>query len=96
MSISDYSFNSKQPILDLFKIKVPLLMIYGTADIGAIGCRLLPLFLVDTDVKYVLKAYPNYEHNYFLVKDNGERILEEYHFDKVFNDVLKWFNETDI
>ena len=91
--VSNYSFNRSVSVLDLMKIKVPLLVVYGTADIGAIDCSLLPLFLFDTDVEYTLKAYPNYEHNYFLVGDDGERIHEEYHFHKVFNDVLKWFDD---
>jgi hypothetical protein len=70
------------------------LVVYGTADYKSLDCSLLPLLLLNTDVDYTLKAYPDYEHNYFRVDDAGNPIMEEYHWIDVFNDVYKWL-KTD-
>ena len=90
--LSNYSFNRNLSIFNLIKIKIPLLVVYGTADIKSVDLSLLPLFLFDTDVNYTIKAYPNYDHSYFLVDDDGKVVFEEFHFDDVFNDVLRWFS----
>ena len=92
-ALSNYSFNRELSIFNLIKIKIPLLMVYGTADIKCADISLLPLLLFDTDVDYTVKAYPNYDHSYFLVGEDGNVIFEEYHFDDVFNDVLRWFGK---
>lgn len=90
---SNYSFNRIPTIFNLMKIKIPLLITYGTTDIKCADISLLPLFLFDTDVNYTIKAYPNYDHGYSLVGEDGKIINNEFHFDDVFNDILLWFEE---
>ena len=92
-ALSNYSFNRELSIFNLLKIKIPLLVVYGTADIKCADISLLPLFLFDTDVNYTIKAYPNYDHGYSLVGEDRKIINGEFHFGDVFNDVLKWFGE---
>ncbi|WP_264535619.1 acyl-CoA thioester hydrolase/BAAT C-terminal domain-containing protein [Flavobacterium sp. N1736] len=84
------SYNENLSYESLRKFKKPLLIVYGTADIGSIHNDLIPFLLSGNNVN--LKAYPNYGHNYekkeFDV--NGKPTEDSYHWDEVFKDVINW------
>lgn len=84
------SYNENFSYESLRKYKNPLLIVYGTNDIGSVHNDLMPFLLPKNDV--VLKAYSNYGHN-FEKKEfdvNGNPLEDSYHWDDVFQDVVKW------
>jgi pimeloyl-ACP methyl ester carboxylesterase len=92
-AVNNYSFNGDPSIWDLTNIQVPLLVVYGTSDYKSIDCSLLPLLLLNTDVNYTIRPYPSYEHNYFMVDSAGKAIMSEWHWNDVFDDVIRWIEE---
>ena len=84
------SYNENLSYESLRKFKKPILIVYGTADIGSLHNDLLPFLLPENNL--TLKAYPNYGHNFEKKehKSNGESIQDSYHWDDVFQDVIKW------
>jgi esterase/lipase len=84
------SYNENLSFQSLQKFKNPLLIVYGTNDIGSIHNDLIPFLLPKKNVD--VKAYPNYGHN-FERKEfdlNENRLEDSYHWDEVFQDVLQW------
>lgn len=81
---NDFAFKS------LLKFYNPILVTYGTEDIGSLQNDLLPFLLQDKKIS--LKAYPNLDHNYFKKEydHNGIRIQDSYHWDDVFRDIAEW------
>lgn len=84
------SYNENLSYESLRKFKNPILIVYGTDDIGSIHNDLVPFLLPDNDVK--LKAYPNCNHN-FEKKEfdvSGKPLEDSYHWDEVFKDIINW------
>ncbi|OXG05616.1 hypothetical protein BC749_101474 [Flavobacterium araucananum] len=84
------SYNENLSYESLRKFKNPILIVYGTDDIGSIHNDLIPFLLPNNNIN--LKAYPNYGHN-FEKKEfdvNAVPLEDSYHWDEVFQDVLKW------
>ena len=86
---SDISYNKTFSIDNLLKINVPLLITYGSADIGALDNDMIPYFFIQKNKwNFEMKCYPNLEHNYLKLDKNG-KILER-HWQDVLDDVVKW------
>lgn len=84
------SYNEHMSYESLRKFKNPILVVYGSADIGSAHNDLLPFLLPKSNIK--LKAYPNYSHNYEKKEfdANGNPLEDSYHWDEVFKDVVNW------
>jgi esterase/lipase len=92
MSYEDsFSYNS------LLKFSNPILVTYGSKDLGSLQNDLL-LFLLRKK-KLTLIVYPNLDHNYFKKEfdKNGKQLEDSYHWDDVFSDIQNWLihNKTE-
>ena len=82
---------SKPFINDWLQIKIPTYLAYGTNDIASELCDLVPLFYIQnlkTNLTY--KRYPNLEHNFFEVDENGKANYDKEHWEEVMNEFIKW------
>ncbi|WP_428230790.1 hypothetical protein [Flavobacterium sp.] len=84
------SYNENLSYESLRKFKKPILIVYGTADIGSIHNDLIPFLLPESNVN--IKAYTNYGHNYEKKEFDieGKPKEDSYHWDEVFKDVINW------
>lgn len=84
------SYEVEFPLNSFKKINKPLLVVYGTNDIGASQNYLLPFLLTNKNI--TLKAYPNYGHNFEQINyDSNKKPIEtRYHWDAVFKEVSDW------
>ncbi|PWB24244.1 hypothetical protein [Flavobacterium sp. HTF] len=84
------SYNRHLSYESFKKFKNPMLIIYGTNDIGSTHNDLLPFLLPYK--KITIKAYPDYGHNYEKREfdSNGKELESSYHWDDVFKDVTNW------
>ncbi len=74
----------------LLKINIPISVAYGTEDIIAENCDLLPLEFISAGKNNLkLIPYPGLEHNFFEVT-NGLPDYEKPHWDAVLMDVIEW------
>jgi len=84
------SFSQSQ----LEKIKsltVPTYIAYGSADINADFCDLLPLYFIENGkTNYQLHRYPNLEHNFFPINKAGQIDYENGKWQAVMNDFISW------
>jgi pimeloyl-ACP methyl ester carboxylesterase len=89
---NEISYNHNFPIFDLLKIKKPILVTFGTADLGSLDNDLLPYFFYNKKKKNLtLKKYPNLDHNYLLRDENGQ--IQESHWNDVFQEIMLWLLE---
>lgn len=82
---------SKPFINDWLQIKIPTYLAYGTNDSAAELCDLVPLFYIQhskTNLTY--KRYPNLEHNFFEVNEDGTTNYDKEHWKEVMNEFVKW------
>jgi len=64
---------SKSTLDELLQIDIPIYIAYGSEDIAADPCDLLPLkFIENRKDNLTLHRYPNLDHNFFPVNENGE------------------------
>lgn len=74
----------------LLKIESPILVAYGTADLSAENCDLLPLrFIATGKENLTLKPYPNWDHNFFDITIPESRP----NWNLVMKDVLLWMKK---
>ncbi len=77
----------------LMAIEVPIFIGYGTEDLGAENCDLLPLSFIDHGRQnYSMHPYPGLDHNFFHVEKGrqaGTRWTE------VMQDVVSWIESHD-
>jgi dienelactone hydrolase len=85
-----YDF-SIPPIQYLQKLKIPILVCYGTKDAA---CPFNDYLRVETirqkKNNFTFKAYIGTEHNYFPVRAGGEVDYDIFNWDKVARDWRKW------
>lgn len=81
-----------RPLLnDWLKIKIPTYLAYGTNDIAADLCDLVPLFYIQNSKENLThKRYLNLEHNFFEVNEDGQANYEKEHWQEVMSDFIKW------
>lgn len=80
----------------LLALKIPILILYGTADIGATSNDSLPLeFARHGKPNLTLKAYPNHDHTFYqLSYDSSGKVVKRVHNGvAVERDYFQWLNE---
>lgn len=81
---------SKPTINKLLGIDIPIYIAYGSEDIIADFCDILPFYFVEKQKNNLtLKRYPNLEHNFFEV-ENGKTNREKGHWKEVVSEFLIW------
>lgn len=72
-------------------IDIPIYITYGTKDLGALGCDILPLeFERHSKTNYRVKAYPGLGHNFEEVGPDGTSDYENMYWDDVMAAFVKW------
>lgn len=90
-SFTSWKSFSKPTLNELVKLKIPVYIAYGSEDVGAALCDLLPLYFIENEKKnYSLKRYPNLGHNFFPVDENGKINHAEGKWGEVLDEFLKW------
>lgn len=85
---------SVPPIQYLEKLKIPVLVCYGTKDPAAPFIDYMRIdFIRKGYVNFYFKAYIGTEHNFFPVSKNGEIDYNTYNWDNVADYWLEWLNE---
>ncbi len=81
-----------RPLLnDWLKIKIPTYLAYGTNDIAAELCDMVPLFYIQNSKNNLTyKRHLNLEHNFFEVNDDGRTNYEKEHWNEVMNEFINW------
>ncbi|AUD01011.1 alpha/beta hydrolase family protein [Spirosoma pollinicola] len=80
----------------LLALTIPILIIYGTADIGATSNDVLPLEFAKRGKKNLeIKAYPNHDHTFYKLTfdDKGKVISKVYNGVAVEKDYFQWLKE---
>lgn len=78
-------------IHDWLTIDKPIYLVYGTADITAELCDIIPLYFIQEGKgNLTLKRYLNLEHNFFDVKENGRPDYEKANWKEVMNEFVEW------
>lgn len=90
-SLVSWKSFSKSTLSNLTHLQIPVYIAYGTNDIGADNCDLLPIyFLEQKKMNYSIKRYLNLEHNFFSVKPSGEVDYENGKWFEVMNAFVDW------
>ena len=85
-----YSF-SENLSCSFKKLKIPVLISYGTKDLACPYNDLLRIEMIDNNKTNIdFKAYSGLEHNYFPLNSNGSINYDEFNWDKVAMDWKKW------
>lgn len=86
-----YEFSIPPPMTYLEKLKIPVLITYGTKDYSS---PFNDYFRVKTVVQkrtnFTFRAYLGVEHNFFPLKPNGETNFDVFNWDKVADDWRSW------
>jgi pimeloyl-ACP methyl ester carboxylesterase len=76
----------------LLKIEIPIFIAYGTEDIIAENCDLIPLHFIESGKENLqLQPYVGMDHNFFELKDGVPDRKNGAHFTDVIHDILHWF-----
>ncbi len=88
-----WSSFSKPTVNELVELKIPVYIAYGSEDIIAVQCDLLPLLFIDNSKEnYLIKRYPNLNHNFFPLSENHKPKYREGKWKVVFNEFIDWCN----
>jgi pimeloyl-ACP methyl ester carboxylesterase len=81
-----------EPFLDdWLALDRPIYLAYGTADISADLCDLVPLFFIQEGKKNLThRRYLNLEHNFFERRADGRTDYEKAHWPTVMHEFLAW------
>ena len=91
-----YDF-SKPPIDHLMKLKIPVLVTYGTKDHGVAFNDYLRLETIRKAKKnFTFKAYSGLEHNYFGFDEEGKLDYEKFGWDQVAKDWNVWLEKIEV
>lgn len=86
-----YSFTEPPLIKDLLQCKIPVLLIYGTADLIAIDNDKVPLeFIRKRKNNLTVKPYINLDHNFFEIKIDGLPNYDKPHWGEVGTHIFEW------
>jgi pimeloyl-ACP methyl ester carboxylesterase len=88
------TYEFSEPMLTyLEKLKIPVLVTYGTKDWGSPYNDFLRVDLIRQHKNnFSFKAYIGTEHNFFPLKADGQPNYDIFNWDKVASDWLKWLN----
>jgi pimeloyl-ACP methyl ester carboxylesterase len=82
---------STSSITELSNLKIPVYIAFGSLDNVAEYCDLLPLYFAETNkTDYVLKRYPNLEHNFFPLDANFRPDHANGKWKEVMNAFIDW------
>ncbi|OYU83539.1 MAG: hypothetical protein CFE24_10755 [Flavobacterium sp. BFFFF2] len=82
---------SRPLVNDWLQIKIPTYLAYGTNDIAADLCDLVPLFYIqNAKDNLTYKRYLDLEHNFFEINADGTTNYEKAHWQEVMNEFIKW------
>lgn len=85
---------SKSQVNKLIELKTPVYIAYGSNDINGDFCDLLPLYFIEQrKTNYKVLRYPNLEHNFFPIDENGQTDYQNGKWKIVMNEFIKWSNE---
>lgn len=87
-----YQMSYPPPIFYLSKLKIPVLICYGSKDLRAVdGNDYLRIETIRLKKRnFTFKDYIGLEHNFFPLKPNGEINYDIFNWDKVAEDWRKW------
>lgn len=90
-----YEF-SKPPFSYLENLKIPVLISYGAKDEGSAPFNdyLRVEMIRRKKTNFTFKAYSGTEHNYFGLKSDGQTDYDNFNWDKVAMDWLKWLRKN--
>lgn len=90
-SLLSWKSFSKPTLNELVQLKLPVYIAYGSADIVADFCDMLPFYFIDNKkTNYVLKRYPNLEHNFFPLDENGRPDYSNGKWMLVMDEFIHW------
>src|SRR6218665_3032480 len=91
---SMYQFSYPPPMDYLKKIRIPVLITFGTKDYGAVnGIDYFRMEMIRLKKdNFTFREYSNTEHNFFPVKESGEVDYDRFNWDKVAEDWRAWLN----
>jgi len=85
---------SQLPIKYLEKLKIPVLVSYGTKDWSAPFNDFMRVdFIRQGKNNFTFQSYVGKEHNFFPLKTDNQPNYEIFNWDKVANDWLNWLNK---
>jgi len=85
-----YSFSLPQRE-NLLGLKIPVLITYGDKDWAAPYNDLFQIEMIrDKKDNFTFVDYPDLEHNFFPLDENGKPDFDQYNWDKVAGDWLEW------
>lgn len=90
------SYNSELSFESLLKFQNPILVTYGTEDLGSLDNDLLPFLLKKK--RLTMFVYPDLDHNYYKkeVDKEGNELEGSDHWDYVFKDIQNWLLKNSI
>ncbi len=90
------TFEFSYPFIEyLEKLKIPILVSYGTKDKIAPFNDYLRVDVIRKEKRnFTFKAYIGTEHNFFPLTTDNKPDYNVFNWDKVANDWLKWLNEN--
>ena len=90
-SLISWKSFSQPTIKALTELTIPVYIAYGSQDIVADYCDLLPLHFIENDKSnFVIKRYPNLEHNFFPIQSNGQTDHSQGKWPEVMNSFIGW------
>lgn len=90
-SLKSWVSFSKPTLNQLLKLKIPVYIAYGSQDIGTDLCDLLPLYFIENKKSnYKIVRYPNLEHNFFPLNENGKPDYQNGKWKSVMNEFINW------
>lgn len=96
-SLTSWKSFSKPTINELVKLTIPIYIAYGSEDVNADLCDLLPLYFIEKGKSnFYLKRYANLEHNFFPLDENGRPNHKEGKWKTVMNEFIKWTIKTPL
>lgn len=94
-SLTSWKSFSEPTINKLTELKIPVFIAYGSQDVGAELCDLLPLLFIENGKKnFHLKRYHNLDHNFFPIDEDGRPNHAEGKWIIVMNEFIKWTKNT--
>lgn len=86
---------SQPSIQALTQLKIPVNIAYGSQDIVADYCDLLPLYFIENDKSnFVIKRYSNLEYNFLPVQSDGQPDHSQGKWPEVLNSFVNWSIST--
>jgi len=89
------TYEFSEPMISyLEKLKIPVLVTYGTKDWSSPYNDFLRVDIIrQNKLNFTFKAYIGTEHNFFPLTEDNKPNYNIFNWDKVANDWLKWLNE---